>query len=246
MLRAAGCDYYEPMVAGAVMAKTRPEFDSSLSDWHAGGLEPKSANVLFPGSLKLVGPDADAERVRAYLAEAMRRAELLGTERVVFGSGTARSVPDGFPRDEAYVQLKEALRVACALAGPGTFVCLEHLRRAETNIVNSLAEAGAIVGELGLANLALVVDGYHLAEEDEDPAVVRRFAGQVAHVHVCGPSRKPPGDSDVERMAALFRELVAVGYEGRCSIECNFSNLETEAAPALAAVRKAADMAGLA
>lgn len=245
VLRAAGCDYYEPMVAGAVMAKDRAEFDAALGEWGAGGLEPKSVNVLFPGQLKLVGPDADTEQVRAYLAEAMRRAGLLGTERVVFGSGAARAVPEGFPRLQAYSQLKEVLRLACELARPGTVICLEHLRRAETNLVNSLAEAGALAGELALPNLALVVDGYHLAEEDEDAAVVGRFAGQVAHVHVCGPARQPPGEGDVERMAALFKELAAIGYEGRCSIECNFSDIESEAPAALGAVREAAVIAGL-
>ncbi|HTT92151.1 MAG TPA: TIM barrel protein [Acidimicrobiales bacterium] len=246
MLRAAGCDYYEPMVAGAIMAKGSSDFDTSVDEWHAGGLEPKSANVLLPGRLKIVGPDADPEELRAYLTEAMRRAQLLGTETVVFGSGTARAVPDGFPRDDAYAQLKQAVRLACGLAGPGTLVCLEHLRRAETNIVNRLAEAGAIVEELGLANLALVVDGYHLAEENEDVSVVRQVAGNVAHVHVCGPARRPPGESDVDRMAALFEQLVCIGYEGRCSIECNFSDVEAEAPAALAAVRRAAGVAGLA
>jgi hydroxypyruvate isomerase len=245
MLRAAGCDYYEPMVAGAVMAKDRETFDATLGEWRAGGLEPKSANVLFPGRLKVVGPVVGTEQVRAYLAEAMRRAALLGTERVVFGSGASRSAPEGFPRHQAYSQLKEVLRLTSELAGPGTVICLEHLRRAETNIVNSVMEAGAIVHELGLANLALVVDAYHLAEEGEDAAVVGRFAGQVEHVHICGPARKPPGEEDVERMAVFFKELAAIGYRGRCSIECNFSDLESEAPAALHAVRQAADVAGL-
>jgi D-psicose/D-tagatose/L-ribulose 3-epimerase len=244
-LRAAGCDYYEPMVASAIMREGSSAFGSSVDEWYASGLEAKCANVLFPASLKIVGPDASPEQLKAYLTEAMRRAELLGTERVVFGSGASRSIPEGFPRQEAHNQLKEALRLACALAGPGMLICLEHLRRAETNMVNRLAEAGAIVEELGLTNLALVVDGYHLAEENEDPSVLRQFEGTVAHVHVCGPGRRPPGQDDVGRMVALFEELAAAGYRGRCSLECNFSDLERDAPPALAAVREAARMAGL-
>jgi hypothetical protein len=49
----------------------------------------------------------------------------------------------------------------------------------------------------------------------------------------------------VERVAALFKELAAIGYKGRCSIEGNFSDIESEAPAALGAVRKAANVGGL-
>lgn len=245
LLLEAGCDYYEPTVASALMAEERDAFEQRLERWAAGGLAPKSANVLLPGDLRIVGEDVDEARVEAYLTEAFRRADVLGIERVVFGSGTARNVPEGFPREDAYRQLKATLRVASDAAGARTKVCLEHLRRAETNIVNSLAEAGEIVHELDLDNLALVVDAYHLAEEEEDVAVVREVADKVAHVHVCGPNRKPPGPADEQRLAALFAELQAIGFSGRCSIEASFSDLAAEAPAALASVRLAATTAGL-
>lgn len=244
-LRAAGCDYYEPTVANALMAADPAEFEAHLADWSAGGLEARSANVLLPGDLKIVGPDVDAAAVQEYLKEAMRRAEALGLERIVFGSGTARNVPEGFPREQAYRQLNDTLRLAAELAGEATTICFEHLRHAETNLVNSLAEAGEIVHELDLPNLGLVVDAYHLQEEQEDVAVVREVADKVAHVHVCGPARRPPGPSDEERLAALFRELAAIGYEGRCSIEASFDDLDAQAPAALDAVRRPAEIAGL-
>jgi D-psicose/D-tagatose/L-ribulose 3-epimerase len=247
-LAAAGCDYYEPPMASAVMAEGQAEFEEHLPHWSVGGLEPRSANLFLPGEHKVVGPDVDADAVKAYMAEAMRRAAALGIERVVFGSGKAREVPAGFPRDEAYRQLKQAVRWACeaaAAAGGNTIVCLEHLRRAETNIVNSLAEAGEIAFELDLENLGLVVDGYHLMEEHEDVAVVRDVAAKVAHVHVCGPDRRPPAESDVKYLASLFSELAGIGYRGRASIEASFADIERQGPGALSAVRHAAEVAGL-
>jgi D-psicose/D-tagatose/L-ribulose 3-epimerase len=248
VLAAAGCDYYEPGVATAVMTEGEAEFNEHLPYWSVGGLEPKSANLFLPGEHKVVGPGVDAKAIRAYMAEALRRAAALGIERLVFGSGKAREVPDGFPREEAYLQLKQAARWACEAAnaaGGKTVVCLEHLRRAETNIVNSLAEAGELVHELDLPNLALVVDGYHLMEEHEDVAVVREVADKVAHVHVCGPDRHPPTESDVKYLASLFGELERIGYRGRISIEASFADLESQAPGALSAVRHAAEVAGL-
>lgn len=248
-LEEAGCDYYEPGMATAVMAGSPEDFEARLASWFAGGLQPRSANLFLPGELKVVGPEVDAEKVRSYMAEALRRCAVLGIGRLVFGSGKAREVPDGFPRDEAYNQLREAARwasEAAFAAGGTTTVCLEHLRSAETNIMNSLAEAGEIAHELDLPNVGLVVDGYHLMEQHEDVAVVREVADKVAHVHVCGPDRHPPSEADEKYLASLFEQLAAIDYRGRVSIEASFADLEAEAPPALASVRHAAEVAGLA
>jgi D-psicose/D-tagatose/L-ribulose 3-epimerase len=242
----AGCDYYEPTVAGALMKEGREEFDAGVETWAVGGLAPLSANVFLPADLSIVGPAVDGRRVTAYVQEAVRRARAVGIERIVFGSGGARRVPDGFPAPEAQTQLASILRLAAEAAAPGIVVCLEHLRKAETNSINSLAEAGALVEELAVENLCLVVDGYHLEEEGEDPAVVLRFADRIAHAHVCGPHRQPPGPGDARRLGALFEQLAAIAYKGRCSIECSWTDLDAEAPAALAAVRTAAERAGMA
>lgn len=248
-LRDAGCDYYEPAVATGLMGKSREEFDAGLASWAEGGLEPRSANLFLPGDLKVVGPDVEPDRVQTYMTEALDRAKALGISRVVFGSGKSREVPDGFSRDEAHRQLKDAARWASGAAekaGGDATICLEHLRHQETNIINSLAEAGRIAEELDLANVGLVVDIYHLMEEQEDFDVVNQVAAKVAHVHVCGPDRHPPAEDDEKRLASLFERLAAIGYKGRISIEANFSDVTSEAPAALATVRHAAEVAGLA
>ena len=59
-------------------------------------------------------------------------------------------------------------------------------------MVNSLAEAAAIVRDIDADGLGLTVDGYHLDEEHEDVGVVGDVASQVRHVHVCGPAGDRP------------------------------------------------------
>jgi sugar phosphate isomerase/epimerase len=245
-LSSAGCDYYEPAVASSVMAAGNGAFEADLGSWTVGPLSPRSANVLLPGELKVVGERVDTAAVAAYLTEAGRRAGLLGLGVLVFGSGAARRAPDGFPAGEARRQFGEALRLAVEHAAPGTTIAAEHLRRAETNVVNSLAEAAALVRDVGVAGLGLVVDGYHLDEEAEDVGVVRDVAPLVRHVHVCGPGRRPPGPGDEGYLAPLLRALADIGYTGRCSIECHWADLAGEGPPAVRTVRRAADLAGLA
>lgn len=245
LLAAAGCAYYEPTVAGALMAESREDFDAHLDRWSGGVLPARSANVFLPPELKVVGADVDRGRFASYVDEALRRADAVGVETVVFGSGAARNVPDGFPAEEARRQFDDALRTAAAAARPGTTICLEHLRSAETNLVNRLSEAGAIVDALGLERLALVVDAYHLQEEDEDVGVVRDVSDHVAHVHVCGPARSLPSEADHDRLVSLFEILAEIGYSGRCSIECTWDDIDAQAPSAIRAVRHAAEDGGL-
>lgn len=243
-----GCAYYEPAVAAALMAADAETFDADLDAWTVDGLAPRSANVLLPGSLPVVGEAPDTEGLERYLTEAMRRARALGLEVVVFGSGGARRVPEGFPPDEARRQFGQALRLAARAAGEGPVVCAEHLRRAETNLVNTLAEAAALVQEVGTdGHLALVVDIYHLSEEQEPFSVVDEVAGLIRHVHVCGAAgRRAPEPGDEAFLGPLFERLAAIGYDGRCSIECRWDDLDRQAPVALGVVRRAAEASGLA
>lgn len=244
-LGSAGCDYYEPPVATTVMAADAGSFGADIGSWTVGPLSPRSANVLLPGDVKVVGDDVDADKVSGYLAEASRRAKLLGLEILVFGSGEARRAPAGFPLGRARRQFGEALRLAARYAAPEAVVAAEHLRAAETNVVNSLAEAAAVVRDIGSSQLGLAVDGYHLDEEHEDVGVVGDVAPLVRHVHVCGRGRRPPAPGDETYLLPLLRALAGIGYTGRCSIECRWADLASEAPRAVETVRRAAGKAGL-
>lgn len=242
-LGSAGCDYYEPPVATTIMASDAGSFEADIGSWTVGPLPPRSANVLLPGDVKVVGDDVDADTVSGYLAEASRRAKLLGLEVLVFGSGAARRAPAGFPPGRARRQFGEALRLAARYAAPEVVVAAEHLRAAETNVVNSLAEAAAVVREIGSGGLT--IDGYHLDEQHEDVGVVGDVASLVRHVHVCGPGRRPPAPGDETYLMPLLRALAGVGYAGRCSIECRWSDPAKQGPRAVETVRRAAGEAGL-
>ena len=93
--------------------------------------------------------------------------------------------------------------------------------------------------------LGLTVDGYHLDQEHEDVGVVGDVASLVRHVHVCGPGRRPPATGDETYLMPLLSVLASIEYTGRCSIECRWADLASEAPRALETVRRAAEKAGL-
>jgi sugar phosphate isomerase/epimerase len=65
----------------------------------------------------------------------------------------------------------------------------------------------------------------------------------VAHAHVAAAERLAPGQAP-DRIEGFLRRLRQAGYEGACSIECNWSDLGTELPIAVDRVRNAATAAG--
>ena len=68
-------------------------------------LPARACNNFVAANVKVVGPDIDQDLVTRYVETGFARAEALGIERVVFGSGGARRVPEGFSRQAAWEQL---------------------------------------------------------------------------------------------------------------------------------------------
>lgn len=227
-------DYCELPVASLLMAADLEAVRERLDE---AGCPALAANVFLPGALKVVGPEVDGARVDAYLAEAAGRLERLGIDRVVFGSGQARAIPDGFDRARALDQLEAFVRRAAArLAEHGVTVAIEPLRRAESNVLNSVREAAGFVRERGLAPARVLADLYHMREEGEDLDALDECADLLAHAHLAGRERRPPAEGD-DDVGAFLARLEAVGYGGACSIECRWDDFATQAPASLAYLR---------
>ncbi|MEA2724525.1 MAG: hypothetical protein QOH59_2296, partial [Gemmatimonadales bacterium] len=142
----------------------------ALQELDAAALRPEAFNVLVPPQLPMVGPAVDREALRAYLRRAFSRMVRLGGVVVVLGSGGARRIPDGMPRDEALDQLADSLSLAAdEAARAGIELALEHLNRGECNVFTRLDECQAFIEERGLTGLRLLADLHHL-ELEQEPA----------------------------------------------------------------------------
>ena len=243
-LEAAGADYYELPVATAVMAGGEAGRATFLAGLRRPGIRPRAYNALFPGTLTLVGPSVDRAAVGRYFLEALDRVAAAGGRVVVFGSGRSRSVPDGVDRASALDELERLLRWAAAEAGTrGVVVALEPLRRAETNVFNTIAECTAFLRGRRLDRVRLVADTYHMAEEEETLEAIDAAADLLAHAHVAESGRRPPGQGSYD-FPAFLRRLRLNGYRGDCSIECAWGRFEGEVGSAVACLRRAIAEAG--
>lgn len=143
--KAAGFDYVE-LGTTEIAQLSDADFETAVQNIQRVGLPVPVTNLFLPAALKVTGPQTDHAQQMNHVKKAFGRLARLGTQIVVFGSGGARRVPDGFSREAAFEQLVDfGRRIAPEARAHGITVAIEPLRREETNIINSAAEGLKLV-----------------------------------------------------------------------------------------------------
>jgi len=244
-VRNAGYEYLELNTAEIALL-TDAEFEKAFEMIRQVGLDVPVTNVFVPGHIKLVGPDVDFAKQNDYLQVAYERLHRLGVELVVFGSGGARRIPDGFSRYQARDQFVEfSHRAAVKASRYDIMLLIEPLRQDETNFINTVAEGFDLVREVDHPNFQVMIDFYHLAVENEDPDIVLEVADYLHHIHMANPNgRVFPSEWDEQPLyEAFFRNLREIGYDKRISIEARFDDFYAESQRSIQMMREAFDPA---
>jgi sugar phosphate isomerase/epimerase len=241
--KAAGFDYVE-LGTTEIASLSDADFDKAAEDLKRTGMTVPVTNLFLPRTLKVTGPEIDREQQMAYVEKAFARLSRLGTEIVVFGSGGARQIPDGFDKAEAWKQLVDfGQRIAPEAKAAGITIAIEPLRKQESNIVNSAREGLELVKAVGHPNFELMIDFYHLASEQEDPAIVLEANQHIRHLHTANPQgRVFPLTWQEFDYAPFFANLRKIGYDKRISVEASTKDLASEGPRAIALLRKAFTM----
>jgi sugar phosphate isomerase/epimerase len=213
---AAGWDFVEEIVPNLVKWPT-------LEAARKCPLPLPAANRLVPGELKIVGPNADPLKLEKYLTGVVERAAAVGMRILVFGSGPARSVPDGFDRERARQQIVDFCKMAAPIcAGRNITLVAEPLNRGESNIINSVTEAMTYVRAVDHPAFQCLVDTYHLWLENEPIEDVERVLPSIRHVHVSDvEGRRAPGETGKQDYRPLFAMLRRGNYDGLITVESN-------------------------
>jgi D-psicose/D-tagatose/L-ribulose 3-epimerase len=238
--KAAGFEYVE-LSATEIASLSDADFAAAAAHIKQVGIPTPTANLFLPGTLKVTGPDVDPDRQMQHVRKALTRLSTLGTEIVVFGSGGARRVPEGFPKEKAFDQLVDFGRRAAREARVnGITIAVEPLRHEETNIINTAAEGLALVKAIDDPNFQLMIDFYHLASEHEDPAIVLTAGDHIRHLHMANPhGRVFPQKWDEYDYAPFFANLKKIGYDKRISVEASTTDLATQGPEAIALLHRA-------
>jgi len=115
----------------------------------------------------------------------------------------------------------DAFKACCEIAETeGVFLWLEPLNRYETNLINTIEEGIALIGQVGSKSLGLLPDTFHMnIEEPVIEVSLRKASPYYKHVHFADSNRWPPGFGHID-FKSILHLLNEIGYSGFISIEC--------------------------
>jgi sugar phosphate isomerase/epimerase len=192
-----------------------------------------ACNFFIPGELKLVGPDVHEAAILSYAEVVFQRSREAGLKLIIWGSGGARRVPDGFDPVKAKKQFIAIARTVSALAKEYDLVlALESINHTETNFINTLEEAYETLREVDHPNFRLSADIYHMLKENEPPAVIEKAGAYLVHCEIAEKENRTPPGTQGDDFRGYLTALKKIHYKGKIMMECRWGNLARQAAPA--------------
>lgn len=178
--------------------------------------------MVSPKGLHVTTPDrALRDRSWQHIRDLIDLCADLGPNGVmVFGSPVQRSTIDGATVEEATARYIEGLSsVAPQAAQRGVTILVEALPLEQADVVNTLAEAAAIVRQIGNPAIQTMFDTHNAVDEKEPHAsLVEKYFDVIRHVHVNEMDGRHPGKGDYDFMPVL-KTLKRLGYRGWISLE---------------------------
>ena len=193
---------------------------------HAHGLQVSSLHWLLvkPEGLSLVTDDAALlRRTLDLLRRLIDFAAACGAPVLVHGSPKQRSPLPGQTQAKAVERFETAMaELALHAQAAGVVYCVEPLGPFETNVINTVAEAAALVDRVGSPAIRTMLDVSAASHSESEPvhAVLRRFlaSGHIAHVQVNDKNRRGPGQGDTD-LRPVLQVLKDMDYRGWVAVE---------------------------
>jgi len=229
-----GYDYIELSLCH-IAKMVEEEFYSLKNRVSLSGIRCETCNNFFPADIKLTGLAIDMCEILKYVEKALGRAEQLGVEYVVFGSGPSKTVHPGFPMDKAFKQLVLILReIASVARDRGICIVIEPLREKECNIINTVEEAIQLASEVGRDNVKILADYYHMCAQQENPDIILKAGELIKHVHFAkSTDRTFPKCIEEDTYMPFIQSLKKIGYSQRVSIEAYSQDFISDAVASL-------------
>ncbi|KAI4867818.1 xylose isomerase-like protein [Hypoxylon rubiginosum] len=177
--------------------------------------------TLMYGSRNLAAPSqSQREDTINYMKSVVDMAASLGGKIVTLVPCTVGKLqPSADPIDEWSWVVHGVREVALHAAQKGIRLALEPLNRFETYLITNVSQTLQLIEEVGLPNVGIAFDTFHLNIEEPDLiAALRRCKGKIFNVHLGDNNRLSPGDGSLD-WPLIVQTLREVGYEGALAHE---------------------------
>jgi len=171
--------------------------------------------------LHLTHPDtAVRDQTSNYLGELVDFSADLGGKIIVFGSPKQRNILEGVTPRQAWDWATAAFREPVLRAEQREVtICFEPLSSAETNFINTAAEAIQFVQQFGSPRFRIILDVKAMCAEPKPiPQIIRDSWPHFAYFHANDKNLKGPGFGNVD-FKPIAAALKGVGYDGCISVE---------------------------
>lgn len=169
----------------------------------------------------LTHPDAEVRaRTSAYLGDLVEACADMDGRILVFGSPKQRNLLPGVSGEQAWGWATEAFRDPVKRAEDrGVVFCFEPLAPAETDFINTAAEARRFAAQFASPAMRIILDVKAMSSEPMPiPDLIRASAGAFAHFHANDPNLKGPGFGNMD-FRPIAAALAEVSYAGWVSVE---------------------------
>jgi len=160
------------------------------------------------------------KRTAAYFRDLVDFCADLGGKVMVVGSPKQRNVLPSVTLDQAWDWALNTFVEAVKQAEQrGVTICFEPLAPAETNFINTAADALRFVRQLSSTHFKIILDVKAMSSEAKPiPQIIRESWPNFAYFHANDKNLKGPGFGDVD-FTPIFAALREVGYDGFVSVE---------------------------
>ena len=215
------------------------EFEKYLATFAGMKTKIYAVNIFIPGDMKLVGPDVQELKILDYAKQVLARCKKADIKMIVWGSGGARRVPEGFDHKKATEQFIDIAKKVSALAKEFDItIALENLNSTETNFINTVKDALEVVKAVNHPNFRLCVDVYHMLKEAEPPAIIESTKKYLVHCDLAERDNRTPPGVVGDDFRPYLKALYKVGYNKVIVLECRWENIAAQAVSARVNLQK--------
>ncbi len=105
MLKTSNYDFAE-LTVQSLTQLVEKEFEQVVQLIKQSPIKVPVFNSFIPPQLKITGEAVFEDELTSYLELAMSRVKAVGGEQIIFGSGTARTIPKGFSSERGQKQIR--------------------------------------------------------------------------------------------------------------------------------------------
>ncbi|WP_219835035.1 sugar phosphate isomerase/epimerase [Paenibacillus sp. R14(2021)] len=185
------------------------------------GLKVSSICSIFNAQRDLGHPDK-AVRMQAvnYVKEVAEMAAEVGAPTIIAAPVANMRIRELGSREEEWKWAVEGIRTAGEYASSlGVSLCIEAWNRFESYMLNRLDQAAAMRAEVGLANVGIMGDTFHMNIDESDAAeAIRQSGDALIHIHLADSNRAAPGTGHTD-FVPILRSLKEIRYDGYLTFE---------------------------